>query len=90
MGEEIEMQQLPFLYEIEMTKGDRQNLIFHRISGAPGNNAETVWGTHIDIDDPAPANVLIFVRAAVPREKIIDEINKAQTFFREQIEPNND
>lgn len=81
------MQQLPFLYVLKVNVEEgRQNLIFQRILDDPSNHAG-VWGTHIDVDNPNPENVLIFVRGTVPRENIIDEINKVQTFFREQIEP---
>ena len=41
---------------------------------------------HLDIDGSDPASVLIFVRGDVPDDKIMSEINKAQTYFREQTE----
>lgn len=42
---------------------------------------------HMDIADPKVERVLIFVHTATPAGEIVDEINRVQTYFREQIEP---
>ena len=49
--------------------------------------APDIWGMHVDIEDPNPECVLIFVQGATPGERVMYEINKVQTCFREQIEP---
>ncbi len=42
---------------------------------------------HMDITDPKVEKVLIFVYTKTPADQIMDEINKIQTHYREQIEP---
>ena len=49
--------------------------------------APNIWGMHMDIEDPNPECVLIFVHGGTPGESDTHEINKVQTYFREQIEP---
>ena len=46
-----------------------------------------MWAMHMDVDDPALASVRIFVNGTTSREAVLAEINKAQTSFRQQIEP---
>ena len=41
----------------------------------------------MDIEDPTPECVVIFMQGTTPGERIMHEINKVQTYFREQIEP---
>ena len=43
-------------------------------------------GMHMDIDNPTPESVVIFVRADTKEEEIMDNINQAQTYFRKQVE----
>ncbi|MDE0004963.1 MAG: hypothetical protein OXQ29_19910 [Rhodospirillaceae bacterium] len=98
-----EPQAKPFLYVLVRGGPDNQDLNFKRIPGTDpveflaerlGRNPTApinLWALMLDIDDPTPATALIFINAmgsyAVGAEKIMDEINKAQTYWREQIEP---
>ena len=80
-------QKLPFLYRLIRTGPDDEDLLFKRLRGEKPVTASALWALHPDIEDPGPAAVLIFVSGKTRRQDIMDEINKAQTFFREQIEP---
>ncbi|MDE0093269.1 MAG: hypothetical protein OXO49_02050 [Gammaproteobacteria bacterium] len=85
----LSKQKLPFIFNLirfnESHQQDisGQNFYFERVA----KGKRRMWATHIDIEDPTPAKVIIFVRTDVKRQEIVDEINKAQTFFREQVEP---
>lgn len=80
-------QKLPFLYRLIRTGPEGEDLLFKRLRGEEPVTTKALWALHLDIEDPAPAPVLIFVSGETRRQDIMDEINKAQTFFREQIEP---
>ncbi len=75
----------PYLFSLDH---DGQDLHFRRVQpGAPRLPSE--WGLHADLDYPAPDapwNVLIFVRVDTPANQIMDGINKAQTYWRQQTE----
>ena len=79
---------LPYCYSLIRCGEDNEDLLFKRIrESSTRKYAPNVWAMHLDIEDLTPAIALIFVNGTAPRETVIDEINKAQTFFREQIEP---
>ena len=81
------MQKKPFCYALMRRGKGHQDLLFKRLySNRTGRCASNLWSMHLDIDDSAPASVLIFVRGNVPKDKVMSEINKAQTYFREQTE----
>ncbi len=80
-------QKKPFLYTFHWCGDRKQDMLFKRIWGSAKNyQGSRVWGIHIDIEDPTPESVIIFVRADIREEEIMDKINKAQTYFREQVE----
>ena len=77
-------QKNPFLYKLEMVGKDQQYLLFRRYrKDEPRGN---VWGMHMDIEDPKVERVLIFVHEGTPADEIMDEINKAQSYFCRQVE----
>ena len=78
-------QKLPFIFQLIRCGEDNQDLLFKRVRGQPTGTLD--WALHLDIEDPTPATVLIFVQVTTPEDRIVDEVNKAQTFFREQVEP---
>ena len=81
------MQKKPFCYALIRRGKAHQDLLFKRLYGtSTGKCAFNLWAMHLDIDTSDPASVLIFVRGDVPDDKIMYEINKAQTYFREQTE----
>ena len=81
------MQKNPFCYALMRRGKANQDLLFKRRYGtATGKCGFNLWAMHLDIDGSDPASVLIFVRGDVPDDKIMSEINKAQTYFREQTE----
>ena len=82
----MESPKKPFLYHLHRTGKDNQDLLFKRIWDDRLIQRGS-WGMHLDIDDPSPAKVLIFVEVGTKEDVIIHEINEAQTYFREQIEP---
>ncbi|MCY3918554.1 MAG: hypothetical protein OXG38_01950 [Chloroflexi bacterium] len=79
-------QRAPFLYSLEPVGQDRQDFYFRRVRGGKHPGTPDVWAMHMDITDPKVEKVLIFVHSGTPREEIMDEINQAQTYFREQAE----
>lgn len=84
-GKQSKFQKNPFLYTLVRAGHDNQDLCFQRVRGKnPGGPG--IWGMHLDIDDPDPAKVIILVETQTEREVIMDEINKAQTYFRKQID----
>ena len=87
----MEEQQKPFMYRLELSG---QDLLFKRVIYENVKDASEIgnfWGMYMDLEDPAHCKVLIFANAmkdgGLKREEIMDAINKAQTFVREQIEP---
>ena len=75
-----------FLYTLIRAGKDGQDLYFKRIYESSGQ--PNVWAMHMDIEDLKPENALIFVNGkTTKREEIMDAINKVQTYFRSQIEP---
>ena len=80
-------QKLPSLYRLIRTGPDHEDLLFKRLRGEKPETANALWALHQDLEDPTPAAVLIFVSGKTRRQDIMDEINQAQTSFREQIEP---
>lgn len=82
----MESQKKPFLYTLCRSGEKNQDLSFKRIWGNP-EEQPNVWGMHLDIEDPTPAKVLIFVNGGTDPREIMHEINQAQTFFRKQTEP---
>lgn len=86
----MKTQKLPFLYTLECQGDDGQDYLMKRIREPdPSKYAPDYWGMHMDIKDPRPECVLIFVHATTDPERIMYEINRVQTYFREQIEPMN-
>ena len=86
-------QQKPFKYLLLLGGIDDQDLTLKRIynshltaSPIRKDIAYSVWGMHMDTEDRDPASVLILVRTDTPKKRIMHEINRAQTFFREQID----
>lgn len=83
-------QKKPFLYSLVRTGPNDQDILLKRIYGSSEGHSN-IWGTHLDIGDPEPAKVLIFVNAmkstGVDVPEIMHEINEAQTYWRKQIEP---
>ena len=83
------MQRKPFRYTLELCGPENQDMLFKRmdhIRPVTANDVSRLWAVHMDIADPKPEKVLFFVRTNVPREEIMDEINKLQTYWREQTE----
>ena len=81
------MQKKPFCYTLVRCGSGNQDLLFERISGDTQKYAPNVWAMHMDIDDPKPEIVLVFVQGTTKREEIMAEISRVQTYFREQTEP---
>ena len=80
-------QKKPFLYTFEWCGDRNQDMLFRRIWGSPEDYPpNTVWGMHIDINDPKQESVIILVNKTTDRNEIMDKINKAQTYFRKQID----
>ena len=71
---------LPYLFKLET---DGQGIHFRRVT----NKLPSVlpWGLHSDFDQDN-VNVLIFVRGDTAKTEIMDAINKAQFYWREQTE----
>ena len=82
MGEE----KRPFCYTLIRCGDDGQDLLFKRIWGST-TGAPNVWAMHMDIDDPSPEHVLIFVEGTADPEVIHDKIVKAHAYFNKQIQP---
>lgn len=73
-----------FLYRLFREGPDRQDLCFRRLR-EENPHGSGIWALCIDVEDPTPAKVLILVEAHTDSRIIMDEINKAQTFFRQQL-----
>lgn len=80
-------QKHPFAYQLMPIHEDRrQDLLFLRLySDDP--RPENYWCMHMDLTDPRPEDVLVFVRSTVPKEKVVAEINRVLSHFTRQIEP---
>ena len=79
------MSKAPYLFNLQH---DGRDLAFTRLR--PGEQpSPSSWGLHADLDYPAPDepwHVLIFVRVDTPDDQIMNEINKAQTYWRKQTQ----
>lgn len=71
---------LPYLFELE---SDGQDIHFKRVTNQ--SSSLLPWGLHSDFDQDN-VNVLIFVRVDTDKTEIMDAINEAQTYWREQTE----
>ena len=86
-GSSMTDQKKPFLYTFQWCGDRNQDMLFKRIWESPkGYPGDSVWAMHMDIEDPTPESVIIFVRGDTKREEIMDKINETQTYFREQVE----
>ena len=81
------MQKKPFCYTLVRCGPGNQDLLFKRIREDTQKYAPNVWAMHMDISDPQPETVLVFVQGTTKREEIMAKINRVQTYFREQTEP---
>ncbi len=74
----------PFLFDLLNREG--RDLLFLRVQdGAAGR-----WGLHMDLDNSEPESVLVFVRTDIPTDRIVHEVQKALTYWRQQTEPIHD
>ena len=81
----------PWLFYLE---SDGIDMLFRRVPADFMSNPKEVdgdivipWGLYGETDpDSPPWKVLIFVKGNTPSEEIMHEINKAQTYWREQTE----
>ena len=76
----------PFMFDL---MSDGMDLHFIRLK-SDQDTQPTSWGLFADLDYPEatePWRCLIFVRADISEAEIMDEINNAQTYWREQTEP---
>lgn len=81
------MQKEPFYYALIRRGKAEQDLLFKRLyTKRKAGSISKFWEMHLDIDATPTPSVLIFVRGDMPRNKIMSEINRAQTYFREQTE----
>ena len=71
----------PFLFDLHNREG--RDLLFLRV----GEGAAGRWGLHMDLDNSEPESVLIFVRTDIPADRIVHEVQKALTYWRQQTEP---
>ena len=79
---------LPFCYTLIRCGDDGQDFLFKRIREPTTENYEPhVWAMHMDIEDPNPERVLIFVQGNTHPEEIHDKIVKAHAYFARQIQP---
>ena len=81
------MQKEPFCYALIRRGKAEQDLLFKRLYiNRKDLRGHKFWEMHLDIDAAPTPSVLIFVRGDLPQNKIMSEINRAQTYFREQTE----
>ncbi len=71
---------LPYLFHMA---SDGRDIHFSRIGA---NDTRPRWGLHSDFSEGI-GNILIFIRGDTPSSEIMDAINRAQTYWREQTEP---
>ena len=74
----------PFLFNLLNREG--RDLLFLRAKEGEAGR----WGLHMDLDNSEPESVLIFVRTDISADKIVHEVQKSLTYWREQTEPLHD
>ena len=86
----------PFLYGLHKLPNEHgegiRDFLFRRVTGsAKFRDGSSIWAMFMDVEDPSPESVLVFVRVdrphSVEREEVIHEVNKRLTYLRSQIEP---
>ena len=79
-------QRKPFGYKLmPVSEGRRQDFLFlrHYSDDLPSGG---YWKMLMDLDDPRPESVLIFFHDSVSAEELMHEINRVQTYVRENTE----
>lgn len=70
----------------ELTVSPNLDLSFVNLEGSTESSSQ--WALAVDLDDDRPqAPVLVLVRTGTKRSRIVDEIHRALTYWRKQIEP---
>ena len=87
----MENSKRPFLYTLIPCGDQNQDYLFKRIRGSTTEeHGPNIWAMHMDIEDPTPESVLIFVQGTTPPEETKPSrpkrtlLSKSNRFFRKK------